>query len=78
MLYLGSELLASFKDGETACESGRKFFGVVLTIGFELSVHMACFLSVLQKIIFEDNSIHPDCQTDVVKAFQELEQYSVE
>ena len=77
MLYLGSELLASFKDGETA-KAVVSFLASLYLLDLDYPSTWLVSLSVLQKIIFEDNSIHPDCQTDVVKAFQELEQYSVE
>ena len=35
-------------------------------------------LSILQKIMFEDKSVHPDCQANLVKAIQEIEQYCYE
>ena len=42
MLYLGSELLASFKDGETA-KAVVSFLASFYQLDFGLSVHMACF-----------------------------------
>ena len=77
MLYLGSELFASFKDGETA-KAVISFLAWFYLLDFDYPSTRLVSLSVLQKIIFKDNSIHPDCQNDVLKAFQELEQYSVE
>ena len=32
-------------------------------------------LSVLQRIVFNDNKVHPECKGDVIKALEDLEQY---
>lgn len=77
MLYLGSELLARFDEGQVA-KAVVCFLASFYLLDLDYPPTWLLSLSILQKLVFEDKSVHPDCQADAIKAFQELEQYNLD
>jgi hypothetical protein len=77
MLYIGKELLATFENDETV-KAVICFLASFYLLDLDYPSTWLLSLSVLQKLIFEDKRVHPDCQADMVKVLQEIEQYCYE
>ena len=75
MALLGKEIFLKFGDTEIA-KAVISFIGTFYLLDLDYPTGSLLPLSVLQKLIFQDNCVHPDCKADVVKALRNLEQFN--
>ena len=70
----GKKPLTFFKEGETM-EAVVAFLGRFYLIDLDHPDSWIVSLSILQRITFEDMTVHPDHEDDVTKAWKDLDKY---
>jgi hypothetical protein len=71
-LLLGREIFTLFKEDEML-KAVVTLLASFYLMDLDYPSGSLISLSVLQRIIFGDNAVHPDCKEDVVKAWNELD-----
>ena len=72
---MGREIFIKFGDTKIA-KAVISFIGNFYLLDLDYPTGTFLPLSVLQRLIFQVNSVHPDCQADVAKALRDLEQFN--
>ena len=72
MVLLGNEIFLSFNEREIP-RALVAFLATFYLLDMDYPINWLASLSFLQQLIFKDNQIHPDCDTDVKKAIEQFE-----
>ncbi|CAB4012379.1 Hypothetical predicted protein [Paramuricea clavata] len=70
MVLIGKDIFLSFKEGEIV-QAVVAFVATFYLLDLDYPAKWLMSLSVLQKIIFNDNQMHPDCSTAELKKILE-------
>ena len=73
-LLLGREIFILFKD-EEVMKAVVALVASFYLLDLDYPFGSLISLSVLQRIVFGDNSVHPDFKEDVIRAWNDLDVY---
>lgn len=73
-LLLGRKVLALFKENEMM-KAVAALVGTFYLLDFDYPTTWQVSLSVLQRVLFGDERVHPDGKCDIVKAFNDFDSF---
>ena len=74
VLLLGSDVLTVFKERESL-KAVTTLLGTFYLLNLDYPPGWLMSLSILQKLVFGDNKVHPHAKGEIVKTFNDLESY---
>ena len=77
IILFGKEVFLKFKANEI-CAAVVAFIASFYLLDYDYPSSYMLPLSVLQKIIFNDNQVHPSIQEEVSKALESFESYTAQ